>query len=96
MEENMKKTIIAALALSMLISACGTKTEIAGNVGGHDITANEIQFFLDSVKSEMEGTELSTEEDWKTKEIEGRPAIELAKDRAVDSAIKNVANSIKS
>ena len=88
----MKKTIIAALALSMLISACGTKTQIAGNVGGHDITANEIQFFLDSVKSEMEGTELSTEEDWKTKEIEGRPAIELAKDRAVDSAIKNVAS----
>lgn len=87
----MKKTIIAALALSMLLSACGTKTEYAGKVGGHDITVNEMQFFLDSVKSEMEGTELSTDEDWKTTEIEGRPAIDLAKDRAVDNAIKNIA-----
>ena len=68
------------MSLIFIISACGNSSEYAAKVGKSKILASELQFYLESVKSEMEGTELSSEEDWQEKEIEGRKAIDLAKE----------------
>lgn len=89
-EFNMKRYKIAALALCavMALSACGT--EYVGNVGSRKISRAEYEFYLSSVKSQMSGTELSSDEDWNTKEIEGKKAIDLAKERAFDTAAENL------
>ena len=87
----MKKMLAGVLSLILLSSACGDGSEYAAKVGKSKISASELQFYLESVKSEMEGTELSSEEDWQEKEIEGRKAIDLARERALDTAVNNVA-----
>jgi len=87
----MKRILVCIMAMALLLSACADKKEYAATVGGEKITADEVKFYLESVKSQMAGTELSSDEDWQTKEIEGRKAIDLAKERAVDTAVDNVA-----
>ena len=37
----------------------------------------------------MSDTELQTEEDWQNKEIEGKKAIDVAKDQAIENAVLN-------
>lgn len=62
--------------------------EIVLKVGDTAMTDNQFQFFLDQIKTQMKGTELSTEESWETAEIEGRKAIEVAKEKAYDIAVE--------
>lgn len=87
----MKKIKIAALltAALLLMTSCGTNT--VAKVGGTKITEPEFRFYLNNVKSQMEGTELSSDEDWNTKEIEGKKAIDWAKERTLENAVMNVA-----
>ena len=100
----MKKTIFAgALAAVMLLSACTKAPEknndeavdlgsgIVLQVGGSELTTGEFQFFLDNIKSQMEGTELSQEDGWES-EIEGKKAIDIAKERAYESAVQYLEN----
>lgn len=80
----------AALAAAViLLSGCG-KSDTVVKVGGQKVTVPEFRFYMDSVKSQMAGTELSTDEDWQTTEIEGRKAIDAAKERTLEIAVANV------
>ena len=86
----MKRYTFAAVVMGvvMALSSCGT--EYVGKVGSEKITKSEYAFYLTSVKEQMAGTELSSEEDWNTKEIEGKKAIDLAKEKAFDTAVNNI------
>ncbi len=95
----MKKAILAAaLAGVMLVGGCAggqngddpveMGNEVVLKVGNTEMTKAEFQFFLDDVKKQMEGTELSTDDGWETSEIEGKKAIDIAKERAYESAVQ--------
>lgn len=89
----MKKIILIALMIVFVLSGCTDKSadEIVAYVGETPITTSEFSFYLENVKSQMQGTELSNEEDWNNKEIDGRKAIEIAKEQALDNAKVNIA-----
>lgn len=89
----MRKTILyIALLFTLALFGCAdNKQEIVAYVGDVPITMAEFEFYLDNVKEQLQGTELSDDEDWQNKEIDGRKAIEVAKDRALDNAIVNIA-----
>lgn len=82
----MKKIAFIMLAV-MLLSACGAKT--VATVGSVKITEGEFQFYLNSIKNQMSGTELQTDEDWQNWELEGEKAIDVAKGRALEIAVQN-------
>ncbi len=82
----MKKIIFMLLAM-LLLTSCGEKP--VATVGDTKITKGEFEFYLSSIKSQMKGTELKTDEDWETQEIEGKKAIDVAKQRALDIAVEN-------
>lgn len=85
-EQCMKKILFAFLAVLML-SSCGAKP--VATVGNIKITEGEFKFYLNSIKNQMSGTELQTDEDWQTWEIEGEKAIDVAKGRAMEIAVAN-------
>lgn len=82
----MRKIAVILLA-TMLLSSCGAKT--VATVGGIKITEGEFKFYLNSIKNQMSGTELQTDEDWQNWEVEGEKAIDVAKGRALEIAIEN-------
>ncbi len=82
------KKIALALSLLLLLSACSVG--YVAKVGDTKISKEEFNFYLTSIKSQMSSTELSTDEDWQTQEIEGVKAIDIAKDRALESAAENI------
>ena len=99
---NMKKKVMSILLIGiMMLSGCkkGEETkpendtvqdlggDIVLKVGENEMTDNQFQFFLDEIKNQMQGTELSTEESWENAEIDGKKAIEVAKERAYDIAV---------
>lgn len=83
------KKIAQITAVLMLLCSCGAG-KYAAKAGDVKISAGEINFYLNSIKSQMSGTELSDEEDWQTQEIEGMKAIDFAKQKALDTAVENV------
>jgi len=83
------KKIILMLVFCMLLASC-TAGKTVATVGNTKITTGEFEFYLSSIKNQLSGTELTTEEDWQTQEIEGKKAIDVAKQRALDIAISNV------
>lgn len=95
----MKKILSVLLAGMLLLTACA-KPETDGDeavdfgdgivlkVGTREMTANQFCFFLDDIKSQMQGTELSADSSWETTEIEGKKAIDIAKERAYESAVQ--------
>ncbi len=89
----MKKILLITLMIVFAFSGCADKRadEIIAYVGETPITTSEFSFYLENVKGQMEGTELSNEEDWNNKEIDGRKAIEIAKEQALDNAKINIA-----
>lgn len=87
----MKKLSVLILASALFLSACTSGGEYAAEVGKEKITSGEFAFYLENVKSQMQGTELSSDEDWQTNEIEGKKAIELAREKALETAVNNVA-----
>lgn len=88
----MKKiSLIAAItAVMLLFAGCANENTVI-TVGSQKVSVPEFTFYLSSVKSQMAGTELTSDEDWQTKEIEGKKAIDLAKEKAVETAAANVA-----
>lgn len=89
-----KKIICLALAAMCVMSGCAGKDDkkIVATVGDYNVTMSEFEFFLNNVKQQMEGTEFSTDEEWLTKDINGKKAIEVAKEQALSSVESNVAN----
>ena len=81
----MKKLLMVMLSV-LLLTSCSTPIARVGNI---EISKNEFEFYLKSIKEQMSDTEFQTEEDWQNKEIEGRKAIEVAKEQAMDNAAKN-------
>lgn len=87
----MKKLLVFMLSAMLLLTSCSSGGEYAAEVGRKKISVNEFEFYLQNVKSQMEGTELSSDEDWQTNEIEGKKAIEIAREKALETAVNNVA-----
>lgn len=87
----MKKYMFAVLMIAaLLITGCSQESYVA-KVEKEKITQDEFKFYLDSVKQQMQGTEISSDDDWQTAEIEGKLAIDIAKERALETAIDNLA-----
>ncbi|MBR5808590.1 MAG: SurA N-terminal domain-containing protein, partial [Clostridia bacterium] len=82
----MKKLLLLMLFV-LLLTSCGGKS--VATVGNTKITQSEFEFYLDSIKNQMSDTELQTDEDWENKEIEGKKAIDIAKEQAMDNAVRN-------
>ena len=83
----MKKMFLLLLCFCLLVSC--TNSDIVATVGSTKITKGEFEFYLSSIKSQLSGTELQTDEDWQTQEIEGEKAIDVAKQRALEIAVAN-------
>lgn len=88
----MKKNIIIGLliAAAFITSACTQNKNTVAWVGESQITQAEFEYYLNNIKTQMAGTELSSDEDWQTKEIEGEKAIDLAKKKSLDAAVENL------
>lgn len=82
------KKIFALLICFCILVSC-TSSDIVATVGSTKITKGEFEFYLSSIKSQLSGTELKTDEDWQTQEIEGEKAIDVAKQRALEIAVAN-------
>lgn len=82
----MKKFLLLMLSV-LLLTSCGAKS--VATVGNIKISQSEFEFYLNSIKKQMSDTELQTDEDWENKEIEGKKAIDVAKQQAVDNAVRN-------
>lgn len=82
----MKKLLLVMLSV-LLLTSCGSKN--VATVGNTKITQSEFEFYLNSIKTQMSDTELQTDEDWQNKEIEGKKAIDVAKQQAMDNAVRN-------
>lgn len=86
----MKKiAAIMCLIISLMLSACGEN--YAATAGGHKISVGELNFYLTSIKNQMSGTELASDDDWQNQEIEGMKAMDFAKERALETAGDNIA-----
>ena len=89
---RMKKLILAVLSILLLVS-CGkpsaTQNNVVVTVGDISITKGEFEFYLQDVKNQLKDTEFRTDEDWQNKEIEGKKAIDLAKEQTMDIAVNN-------
>lgn len=83
------KIMGAVLSLSILLSSCGAQS--VGIIGNQAITKGEFEFYLSSVKNQIAGTETMTDEDWQSIEIDGKKAIEVAKEKTLETASMNVA-----
>ncbi|MEE0944499.1 MAG: peptidylprolyl isomerase [Clostridia bacterium] len=83
------KKILVILSVVLALSSCGL--DYVATAGNEKITKGEFEFYLNSIKSQMSGTELATDEDWQTQEIEGMKAIDVAKERALELAAENIA-----
>ncbi|MGE4282585.1 MAG: peptidylprolyl isomerase [Clostridia bacterium] len=80
------------LMLSIILSGCSNidvNKEVA-SVNGEKITVREFNFFLWTVKESMqyEAQAAGVENFWNT-EIEGKKAIDVAKEKALDAAVRN-------
>lgn len=82
------KKILALFVFLVILSSCAN-SDIVATVGSEKITRGEFEFYLSSIKSQLSGTELKTDEDWQTQEIEGEKAIDAAKQRALEIAVLN-------
>jgi len=82
------KKILALFLCFGILSSCAN-SDIVATVGDEKITKGEFEFYLSSIKSQLSGTELKTDEDWQTQEIEGEKAIDAAKQRALEIAVLN-------
>lgn len=83
------KKILVILSVVLALSSCAG--DYVATAGDERISTGEFKFYLNSIKSQMSGTELSTDEDWQTQEIEGMKAIDVAKERALELAAQNIA-----
>lgn len=84
-----KVSLLLALILvcGVFFTSCNVvdATSVA-TVNGENISKSVFNFYLSQVKSQLQ-TE-NTENYWETAEIDGRPALEVAKEQALEEAVK--------
>lgn len=92
--KHMKKilTITLALVIMLSVSGCGKFTvsrEIA-NVDGRIITEAEFKYYLENVKMQMlsESGQYTEDDNFWEAEIDGQKAADVAKNKALDEAIR--------
>lgn len=80
------------LMIVFILSGCSGKNSqvIVAYVQDTPVTSSEFSFYLNNVKQQMQGTELSNDEDWNNMVIDGRKAIEILKEQALDIATVNI------
>jgi len=92
----MKKIISILMAVCLLISFCGCEKasddRVVATIDGENVYFWELSFFLDSVKGELiNQAKLTSEEEvedfWKNTDIDGTPAKEVAKNKALEQAV---------
>ena len=88
-----KISLIVAIvfALTISLSACGTVDgSSVATVNGVKITKSEFNFYLTQVKSQIEQQQntASAPDFWETAEVEGKKAIDAAREKALDEAEK--------
>ncbi|WHH57607.1 peptidylprolyl isomerase [Petroclostridium sp. X23] len=86
------RVLSAVLMFSFILSGCGNvdiNKEVA-TINGEKITVREFNFFLWTVKERMqlEAQNANVENFWDT-EIEGKKAIDVAKEKALEAAVSN-------
>ncbi len=100
--KGIKKGLAAVLALTVVLSftACSRlriSTE-AASVNGRVITKAELRYYLENIKYEMEqeaGEAGQAEDYWETAEVDGQKAADVARERALDEAIRVEIGAIK-
>lgn len=92
----MKKVISILLAACLILSFAGCEkasdNRVVATIDGENVYFWELSFFLDSVKGELVNQAGLASEDevkdfWKNTDIEGTPAKEVAKNKALEQAI---------
>lgn len=88
----MKRKIMAFLIASALICAGGCSgNDAAVNVGELELTKTDFNYYLNSVKDEFKTkTQIRNDDEWQTVEIEGKKAIDAAKEQALEVAVNNM------
>lgn len=81
-----KFIFILTIAVLLLLSACGTKGQQVASVNGEPISLKEAKFYLALVTRDFEAK--GGQDIWETP-FDGRTAEEVAKERAMESAIKS-------
>jgi foldase protein PrsA len=84
--------LVFFLGLILVLTGCtANSNDVVITVNGEDITVNEFDFYLKTVKTEMEtkAAQENIEKFWDT-EIDGEKATEVAKDKALEAAILNI------
>jgi len=86
--------IVAGILIMALFSACSITNEVkvVATVNNEEITMEDFNYYLSSVKAQMEyeaSQDGQTDMDkfWKT-EIEGKKAVDIAKEKALEEAVK--------
>ena len=90
----MKKTLICALALVLVVgmlSGCGFDANTVATVNGEKISKDLYTFFLTQVKMQL-ASQHGIEDDaaWESAEIDGKKAIDAAKDKALDEIVNQL------
>ena len=87
--------LCSAMAISFILTAAGcslfSSDPVIATVGDYNITAAEFDFYLNNLKQQMQGTELSSDEDWETVDINGQKAIDVIREKALETALDNIA-----
>ena len=78
------KKILTVIFMMFLLTSC--EGNIVARVGDTKITQEEFGFYLNSIKEQMQGTELKTDTDWENQEIEGKKAIEIGRATRLNSS----------
>ncbi|MBQ7039754.1 MAG: peptidylprolyl isomerase [Clostridia bacterium] len=92
----MKKIIAILMAVCLLVAFCGCEKasddRVVATIGNENVYFWELSFFLDSVKAELINqagltSEAEIEDFWANTDIEGTPAKEVAKNKALEQAV---------
>lgn len=83
--------VITALMLLAMFSGCGASSDTVATVAGEKITKAEYSLLLKDVKGTMEKNQNLADDAaksnfWKTTKIEGKSAVDVAKEQALDRA----------
>lgn len=92
-----------SLLLAILFSGCKyfgfipNDNDVVATVNGEKITVRQYQSFLQTAKTEMENEaeQENIENFWETTEIDGKKAVDVAKEKALEAAVKNKVELLK-
>ena len=91
---NLKKlsALLLAAVVAVSVVSCSTKNSTVATVNGDKISKEEFNYYLTSVKSQIEAEQGADipEDFWETAEIDGQIVLENAKEKALEEIVKSV------